>query len=51
MIWRLAGKQAAMEALSYVAPVGEGEEFISRAIEAVSPYVDTRKERDENAAA
>lgn len=39
MIWRLIGKQAAMDALSYVAPVGQEEEFISRAITVVSEFI------------
>jgi len=39
MIWRLAGKQAAMDALAYVAPVGQEEETISRAVAAVSEFV------------
>lgn len=39
MIWRLAGKQAAMDALSYVAPVGQETEFISRAIAMVSEFI------------
>ncbi|HJQ70912.1 MAG TPA: DJ-1/PfpI family protein [Blastocatellia bacterium] len=41
MIWRLAGKKAAVDALSYVMPVGEQSEYIARAIEAVSAYVGT----------
>ncbi len=39
MIWRLAGKQAAMDALSYVAPVGQETEFISRTIALVSEFI------------
>lgn len=39
MIWSLIGKDAAMDALSYVAPVGEEEEFISRAIAVVSEFI------------
>ncbi len=39
MIWRLAGKQAAMDALSYVAPVGQETEFISRALAMVSEFI------------
>jgi transcriptional regulator GlxA family with amidase domain len=39
LIWRLAGKQAAIDALSYVAPVGQEEETISRAIAAVSDFL------------
>lgn len=39
MIWRLIGKQAAIDALSYVAPVGQEEEYISRAIAVVSEFM------------
>lgn len=39
MIWRLAGKQAAMDALSYVVPVAQEEEYIARAIAAVSEFI------------
>jgi transcriptional regulator GlxA family with amidase domain len=39
MIWRLIGKQAAIDALSYVMPVGQEEEYISRAIAAVSEFM------------
>ncbi len=38
MIWRLLGKEAAIDALSYVAPVGQ-EDYISRAIAVVSEYM------------
>jgi len=39
MIWRLIGKQAAMDALSYVVPVGQETEYISRAVAAVSEFI------------
>lgn len=39
MIWRLISKQAAMDALSYVVPVGQEEEYISRAIAAVAEFI------------
>jgi hypothetical protein len=39
MIWRLIGKEAAIDALSYVAPVGQEEEYISRAVAAVSEFI------------
>jgi transcriptional regulator GlxA family with amidase domain len=39
IIWRLIGKDAAIEALSYVVPVGQQEEYISRAIRAVAEYI------------
>jgi len=51
IIWRLIGKEAAIEALNYVVPVGEQQEYISRAIDAVAPYVITKKGSDETAAA
>ena len=51
IIWRLIGKEAAIESLNYVVPVGEQEEYISRAIDAVSPYIVTNKGSDETAAA
>ena len=39
MIWRLVGKQAAIDALSYVAPVGQDEEFIARALAIVEEFI------------
>jgi len=39
IIWRSLGKEAAIDALSYVVPVGQETEYISRAVEAVSPYI------------
>ncbi|HKA21572.1 MAG TPA: DJ-1/PfpI family protein [Blastocatellia bacterium] len=51
IIWRLIGKEAALEALNYVVPVGEQSEYITRAIEAVSAYIITNKGSDETAAA
>jgi transcriptional regulator GlxA family with amidase domain len=51
IIWRLIGKETAIEALNYVVPVGDQSEYITRAIEAVSPYVVTNKGSDETAAA
>jgi len=39
IIWRSLGKEAAIDALSYVVPVGQEAEYISRAVEAVSPYI------------
>jgi transcriptional regulator GlxA family with amidase domain len=39
MVWRLIGKQAAIDALSYVAPVGQEEEYISRAMAVVSEFL------------
>ena len=37
VIARLAGEQAAREALHYVAPVGEKEAYVARALEHVAP--------------
>jgi len=51
IIWRLIGKEAAIEALNYVVPVGEQQEYISRAIDTVSPYILTNTGSDETAAA
>lgn len=39
LITRLRGKEAAEEALHYVAPVGEKEEYIARAWRNISPYL------------
>ena len=43
MIWRALGKDAALNALSYVLPVGQEEEYTSRALAAVSAYIPTDK--------
>lgn len=43
IIWRLLGKEEAEEALSYVVPVGEQTEYISRAIDTVAPYISGEK--------
>jgi len=39
MIWRLAGRAAAEEALTYIMPVGEEEQYITRAIDTVAPFI------------
>jgi transcriptional regulator GlxA family with amidase domain len=39
VIARLEGVEAAQSALHYVAPVGEKEEFVSRAMRNISPYL------------
>lgn len=39
MIARLDGIEAAQEALHYVAPVGEKEDYVSRAMRHVTPYL------------
>jgi putative intracellular protease/amidase len=39
MIWRLAGKPAAIDALTYVVPVGQEEHYIQLAVDAVSPFM------------
>ena len=38
-IWRLAGRAAAEEALTYVAPVGQEDEYLSRALHIVGEFV------------
>jgi len=40
VLWRLAGRDAAQEALTYVAPVGEESEYISRALRVVGSFID-----------
>jgi hypothetical protein len=42
VIARLEGIEAAESALHYVAPVGEKDEFVSRAMRNISPYLPTR---------
>ncbi len=42
IIARLAGVEAAESALHYVAPVGEKDEFVSRAMKNISPYLPTK---------
>jgi transcriptional regulator GlxA family with amidase domain len=44
IIWRLVGKEAVREALSYVVPVSQEEEYISRAINLVGRYIDGKSE-------
>lgn len=39
IIARTEGEQAAMDALHYVAPVGEKDEYISRAMRNIGPYL------------
>jgi transcriptional regulator GlxA family with amidase domain len=39
IIARLAGRQAAEDALRYVAPVGEKEEYVARALRNITPYL------------
>ncbi|WP_031515628.1 DJ-1/PfpI family protein [Streptomyces sp. NRRL F-5123] len=39
VIARLAGREAATEALHYVAPVGEKEEYVARAWRNITPYL------------
>jgi transcriptional regulator GlxA family with amidase domain len=41
IIARTEGEEAAKEALHYVAPVGEKDEYISRAINNITPYIST----------
>ena len=46
IIARLAGEEAARDALHYVAPVGEQDEYVSRAMKNISPYLH-RKHHDQ----
>jgi transcriptional regulator GlxA family with amidase domain len=39
LIARLAGQDAAAAALDYVAPVGEKEEYVARALRNITPYL------------
>ncbi|OZG69757.1 AraC family transcriptional regulator [Hahella sp. CCB-MM4] len=39
IIARMEGEDAARDALHYVAPVGEKDEYVSRAIENIRPYI------------
>jgi transcriptional regulator GlxA family with amidase domain len=39
VLWRLADRATAQEALDYVAPVGERDEFLARALGVVEPFV------------
>ncbi|MGX2032447.1 MULTISPECIES: DJ-1/PfpI family protein [Methylocaldum] len=41
IIARAEGEEAAKEALHYVAPVGEKDEYVSRAIKNIEPYIST----------
>jgi len=50
IIWRLIGKEAVIEALSYVVPVGQQEEYISRAIRAVAEYITPGRPNEASAA-
>ena len=40
VLWKLAGRDAAEEALTYVAPVGEEELWIPRALRTVGEFID-----------
>jgi transcriptional regulator GlxA family with amidase domain len=40
LIARLEGVEAARGALHYVAPVGEKEEYVERALRNITPYID-----------
>jgi transcriptional regulator GlxA family with amidase domain len=50
MIWKALGQTAAIDALSYVLPVGQEEEYTSRAINAVSAYISGDKANEANTA-
>jgi len=51
IIWRAAGRAAAESALSYVVPVGEEDRYISHAIRAVEPFINTGGQRINDPAA
>jgi len=42
VISRLEGQQAASDALHYVAPVGEKEEYVTRAMKNIAPYLPSK---------
>jgi hypothetical protein len=42
VIGRLLGLVAVEEVFSYVAPVGEREQYLSRAVSAVKPYLERK---------
>jgi transcriptional regulator GlxA family with amidase domain len=39
ILWRLLGREAAAEALTYVAPVAEQDQFLAHALATVEPFV------------
>jgi hypothetical protein len=39
IIGRTEGREAAANALHYVAPVGEKDDYVARAMKAISPYL------------
>jgi hypothetical protein len=39
VIARLDGLQAAIDAIHYVAPVGEKKEYVARALKIIAPYL------------
>lgn len=43
LIARLAGREEAEAALDYVAPVGEKEEYVARALRNITPYLRARR--------
>ena len=49
MITRLDGVEAATSALHYVAPVGEKEDYVERAMRNITPYLLARQLRAETA--
>ena len=46
LIWRALGKQAAIDTLSYVLPITQEAEDISRAVDAVSTFIPAEKYHD-----
>jgi hypothetical protein len=44
VIARLKGMEAARSALHYVAPVGEKDEYVSRAMQNIAPFIEAGNE-------
>ncbi|HEV7732607.1 MAG TPA: DJ-1/PfpI family protein [Candidatus Binatia bacterium] len=45
VVWSLLGRDAVEDVFRYVAPVGELEQSVARAVSAVEPYVETARTR------
>ena len=45
IIARLAGMEAAQSALHYVAPVGEKEDYVARAVRNIGPYLESERRK------
>lgn len=50
IIWRKLGKEAAIKSLTYFAPVGQHQEYISLAVEAIANYIHSDETRQANSA-